>query len=228
MTCSLNSFELPVGAWTREEWHAGAELLHARPMPRDGRRRVSWLRPTAPALILGSASPDPFRGTRPGLVRRRSGGGLVWLDPAISTWVDVFVPAGDALWRSDVGQAFHWLGRTLAAAISDLGVPATMHSGPYEAGPSDGLVCFGSLGPGEIVAAGRKLIGISQRRTREGCRFQCVGYEQFELGPMASALDSAAAAQVCDRAVGWADLDIKHTPSDIAEHLVRFIAAHDA
>ena len=217
-----------MGTWIREEWHAGTELLHARPMQRDGRRRVSWLRPTAPALILGSASPDPFGGMRAGLVRRRSGGGLVWLDPAISTWVDVFVPAGDALWHSDVGQAFHWLGRTLAAALSDLGVPASMHSGPYEAGPSDGLVCFASLGPGETVAAGRKLVGISQRRTREGCRFQCVAYEQFELGPLASVVDAATAAQVCDRAVGWADLGITASPSDIAEQLVRFITAHDA
>lgn len=227
-TCSLNSFELPVGAWIREEWHGGAELLHARPMPRDGRRRVSCLLPTAPALILGSASPDPFGGGRPGLVRRRSGGGSVWLDPALSAWVDAFVPTGDAFWRSDVGQAFHWLGHTLAAAFSDLGVPAAMHSGPYEPGPSDGLVCFASLGPGEIVAAGRKLVGISQRRTREGCRFQCVAYERFELGLVESALDSATAAQIRERAVGWADLGIKHTPAEIAHHLVKFITAHDA
>lgn len=152
----------------------------------------------------------------------------MWLDPARSTWVDVFVPAGDALWRSDVGRAFHWLGRTLAAAFSDLGAAAQMHHGAYEAGPSGGVVCFGSLGPGEVVADGRKLVGVSQRRTRDGCRFQCVAYEQFELGPLAAVVDSATAARVCDRAVGWADLGIKHTPSDIAEHLVRFIAAHHA
>lgn len=201
--------------------------MHGRPILRDGRRRVSWLHPTAPALILGSASPDPFRGRRDDLVRRRSGGGLVWLDPQVSTWVDVFVPTDDPLWRCDVGQAFHWLGHTLTAAFSDIGVPASMHRGPYEAGPSDGLVCFASLGPGEVVVDGRKLVGISQRRTREGCRFQCVAYEQFELGPLASAVDSATAARVRDRAVGWADLRIKHSPSDIAELLVSFIAAHD-
>ena len=197
-------------------------------MPRDGRRRVSWLCPAAPALILGSASPDPFDGVRTDLVRRRSGGGLVWLDPETSAWVDVFVPAGDPVWHADVSKAFHWLGRTLATAFADAGVPASVHPGPYEAGPSDGLVCFGSLGPGEVMVDGRKLVGISQRRTREGSRFQCIAYERFELGPLETALDSATAARIRDRAVGWADLGIEHTPSAIAEHFVKFISAHDA
>lgn len=238
--CDLNSSEpltaelrtavchrVRVAAWARDAWHAGAELLHQRQMPRDGRRRVSWLRPTAPALILGSASPDPFGGARTDLVRRHSGGGLVWLDPEISAWVDVFVPAGDPLWHADVGKAFHWLGRTLVGAFTDVGVPASMHSGPYEAGPSDGLVCFASLGPGEVVVDGRKLVGISQRRSREGCRFQCIAFERFELGPLASVVESAIAARVDDRAVGWADLGITASPSDIAEQMMRSITAHD-
>jgi lipoate-protein ligase A len=196
-------------------------------MPRDGRRRVSWLRPTAPALILGSASENLFGGKRTDLVRRRSGGGLVWLDPETSAWIDVFVPAGDPLWQSDVGTAFHWLGRTLAAAFSDVGVPASMHSGPYEAGPSNGVVCFASRGPGEVVVDGRKLVGISQRRTREGCRFQCIAYERFELGPLASVVDSATADRIRDRALGWADLGLTASPADIAAQMVRFITAHD-
>lgn len=195
-------------------------------MPRDGRRRISWLRPTASAVILGSASPDPFVGRRDDLVRRHSGGGLVWLDPEMSTWLDLFVPAGDPLWHSDVGKAFHWLGRALAAAFSGAGVPASVHSGPYEAGPSDGLVCFASLGPGEVVVGGQKLVGISQRRTREGSRFQCIAYDRFELGPLASVVDSATAAQVRDRAVGWADFGITASPTDMAEHMVRFITTH--
>ena len=35
------------------------------------------------------------------------------------------------------------------------------------------LVCFAGTAPGEITLAGRKLVGISQRRTRAGSRFQC-------------------------------------------------------
>ncbi|WP_420440406.1 lipoyl protein ligase domain-containing protein [Candidatus Poriferisodalis sp.] len=162
------------------------------------------------------------------LVRRRSGGGLVWLDPAAIVWVDVFVPAGDPLWRSDVSEAFHWLGRRLAMAFSHVGVPASTYRGPYEAGPSQGLVCFASLGPGEVTAGGRKLVGVSQRRTREGSRFQCVAYERFELGPLASAVDSGTSDLIRDRAAGWAEFGVSNSPSEIARLLMGFITEHDA
>ncbi len=218
----------PVSAWVRDEWQASAGLLHARPMPRDGRRRISRLLPTAPAVVLGSASPDPYGGMRNDLVRRRSGGGLVWLDPAAIVWVDVFVPAEDPLWRSDVSQAFHWLGRRLAMAFSHVGVPASTHRGPYEAGPSQGLVCFASLGPGEVTAGGRKLVGVSQRRTREGSRFQCLAYERFELGPLASAVDSGTSDLIRDRAAGWADFGVSNSPSEVARLLMGFITEHGA
>ena len=216
-----------MSAWIRDEWQASAELLHARPMPRDGRRRISWLRPIAPALILGSSSPDPYCGLRDDLVRRRSGGGLVWLDPAVMTWVDVFVPTADPLWCPDISQAFHWLGRRMAAAFADLGVPATMHRGPYEAGPSGGLICFASLGPGEVTARGRKLVGISQRRTREGSRFQCLAYERFEFGPLESVTDADTSALIRDRAAGWADFGVRNSPSEIAKLLTSFITAQE-
>ena len=36
------------------------------------------------------------------------------------------------------------------------------------------LVCFAGVGPGEVLLGRRKLVGISQRRTRNGSRFQCM------------------------------------------------------
>ena len=37
------------------------------------------------------------------------------------------------------------------------------------------LICFAGKGPGEVFAAdGSKIVGISQRRTRDWARFQCV------------------------------------------------------
>ena len=192
-------------------------------MPTDGRRRISWLRPTAPAVILGSASPNPFADTRTDTVRRRSGGGLVWLDSNLSTWIDVFVPTADPLWHPDVSRSFHWLGHRLASAFADLGVQATAHTGPYNPGPSNGLVCFASLGPGEVVVDGQKLVGISQRRTRQGARFQCITYQYFDLGPLASVLDAHVAARVCDRATAWEALGVTTSPTDIADLLVRAI-----
>ena len=55
---------------------------------------------TAPALVLGSTQSagdaDPDRAVKDGydIVRRRSGGGAVWLAPGAQLWVDVWVPAG--------------------------------------------------------------------------------------------------------------------------------------
>lgn len=213
--------------WVREQWRGTARLLADRPMPLDRRRRVSWLRPTAAAVILGSTGPDPFGGNRADVVRRRSGGGAVWLDPAVCTWIDVFVPTGDPLWRTDIGEAFDWLGRRLAAAFASLGAEASTWRGAYDAGPSDGLVCFASRGPGEVTVDGRKLVGISQRRTREGSRFQCVTYEHFSLGPLASLLDDRTAAQVHDRATGWRELSGCLMPWELARLVTEFITAPD-
>ncbi len=213
--------------WVREQWRGAAGLLASRPMPVDGRRRISWLQPTTAAVILGSTGADPFGGEGCGpkapVVRRRSGGAAVWLDPQTCTWIDVFVPAGDPLWRTDVGEAFDWLGVRLAAAFRSLGIPATAHRGPYDSGPADGLVCFASRGRGEVTVGCRKLVGISQRRTRAGSRFQCLWYEHFSLGPLADLLDEHTASAVGDRAVGWGELASGFTPSQLATLVTEYI-----
>ncbi len=162
------------------------------------------------------------------VVRRRSGGGAVWLDPQACTWIDVFVPAGDPLWRTDISEAFGWLGRRLAAAFASLGVAASIFDGPYDTGPSDGMVCFASRGPGEVFVGSRKLVGISQRRTREGSRFQCLWYERFTLGPLLSLLDDQTARQVWDSAVGWGEMCTGLRSSDLVELAAEFITAPDS
>jgi hypothetical protein len=45
-------------------------------------------------------------------------------------------------------------------------------------------VCFAGIGPGEVLLHGVKLVGISQRRSRPGSRFQCAvhtGWRPDEL-----------------------------------------------
>ncbi len=149
----------------------------------------------------------------------------MWLDPDLCTWIDVFVPTGDPLWRADIGEAFDWLGSCLSAAFASLGVRASTCRGPYDGGPGDGLVCFASRGPGEVTVAGRKLVGISQRRTRVGSRFQCLTYERFSLGPLVSLLDDRTADQVRNRATGWGELCGGLSSSDLTELVTEFITA---
>ena len=145
---------------------------------------------TGPAVVLGSTQAaevvDVERAAAAGVavVRRRSGGGAVLVRPGELVWADVFVPAGDPLWLADVGRATHWLGRTWTDALAALGVRASWHDGPLVSTPWSGLVCFAGLGPGEVQlatgtagatggAAGGKVVGVSQRRTRAGALFQC-------------------------------------------------------
>jgi lipoate-protein ligase A len=41
-------------------------------------------------------------------------------------------------------------------------------------------VCFAGLGPGEVTVEGRKVVGLSQRRTREAALFQCCAARRWE------------------------------------------------
>ena len=197
--------------WVIERWEGSAALLHGRALPNDGRRRASVLLPRRGAVVLGSTSPEidsSHIGPHVDLVRRRSGGGLVWLPPEGSWWLDVFVPSGDPLYDDDVGAAFVWLGEAFAAALSSLGVQARVHRGRLEPGPDQGVVCFAGRGSGEVLVGDRKLVGISQRRTRAGSRFQCVWYRTWALGPLAAIVGPDAAQRAADVGIGTENLGI--------------------
>jgi hypothetical protein len=113
----------------------------------------------------------------------------VLVEPAAQLWIDLLLPAGDPLWSDDVGRAFLWLGQVWADALRDLGVEARVHEGGLCTTAWSRLVCFGGLGTGEVVdRAGAKLVGLSQRRTREGARFQCQAQTAWEPGRVVALL----------------------------------------
>jgi lipoate-protein ligase A len=136
---------------------------------------------TGSALVLGSAQPESAvdlaacAAAGVDVVRRRSGGGAVLVEPASVVWVDLVIGTTDPLWCADVGRSAWWLGEAWADALqrAGLGKPAVW-KGPMERNAWSQLVCFAGLGPGEVVGSRRrKLVGISQRRTRYGALFQC-------------------------------------------------------
>lgn len=166
------------GGWRVERARGTAAELHARDLPAE---RSVWIFEVAgPALVLGSTQPAPdvMVDLEVEVVRRRSGGGAVWLEPASTLWVDVVVPRADPLWDDDVGRATHWLGDAWAAAVGGGGVH--VHRGAMQRTPWSDAICFAGLGPGEVTRGDRKVVGISQRRTRASARFQCVAYERWD------------------------------------------------
>jgi lipoate-protein ligase A len=175
------------GAWGVEAHQGSAAEFHARTVEEPAKRGVWWSSVDRPALVLGSAQrpevADAHALAAAGveLVRRRSGGGAVLLVPGEAVWADVIVPNGDPLWDDDVGRAAHWLGEVWVRALAACGLPdLAVHRGPMVRTPWSPLVCFSGLGPGEVHAGGRKVVGISQRRTRGWARFQCAAYLRWD------------------------------------------------
>lgn len=136
---------------------------------------------TRPAIVLGAAQRDEVVDAEAAeangiaVVRRRSGGGAVWLDASSVSWIDVLIGVDDPLWRSDVGEAFWWLGELWAKSLRtyDPSLNVTAYRGPLVTSEWSKLVCYAGLGPGEVTVDGNKVVGVSQKRTREAALFQC-------------------------------------------------------
>lgn len=176
--------------WQVARLRGAAEELHGRAVDFSV-RSVTVCEVAAPAVVLGSTQ----RGLSHGGVRRRSGGGAVWLAPGDPLWVEVVVPRVDALWSDDVGAAFWWLGEVWVSALAAVGVDgAAVHRGGLCVTQWSRAVCFGGLGSGEVTLGERKVVGLSQRRTREGALFQCAVYGTWDPAPLVAALGLPASA----------------------------------
>jgi lipoate-protein ligase A len=165
-----------------------AGVFHAREIPDDGQVHVWWFEVDRPAVALGSRQRteivDATRCAEAGIevVSRRSGGGAVYLEPGGIIWVDVIIPVSDPRWSGDVRDSMMWMGERWTRALEALGTwspeQLRVHRGGEQSTVWSDLVCFAGIGPGEVLADGRKLVGISQRRTRAGSRFQCAVHLQ--------------------------------------------------
>ena len=155
-------------------------------------------------------------------MRRRSGGGAVWLNDDM-LWVDVFVPAGHPRWDADIGRSTWWLGDAWANALASVGVAgATVHRGPLLRTDWSSLICFAGLGAGEVTVDSAKVVGISQRRSRVGALFQCGVVRRWEPAAFVSLLrfpDEASGANAL-AAAGVAGLDLGRAADEAFGHFL--------
>ena len=196
--------------WDVERRRGSVGALHGLDLPDPMAPTVWVLEPTGSGLVLGSTQrhvvvdEGRLAGAGTELVRRRSGGGAVLVVPGATTWVDVLVPQHHPAWVDDVSRSARWMGRAWVAALGSLDVAADVHVGAMACGRWGSLVCFAGTAPGEVVApsvsgdpgpAPVKLVGISQRRTRVGARFQCVvhrtGVQDRLVGLLGEAVPAA-------------------------------------
>jgi lipoate---protein ligase len=143
------------GDFALETFHGAVADFHATDLLADVRPRIVVCAAEAAALVLGSR--QPFDTVDVDACRRAG------IDPRFESVAH------------DVGASMRWLGEHVAAALRSFGVAAVkVHDGPMTGGRWSPLVCFAGVGPGEVLLGRRKLVGISQRRTRRGARFQCM------------------------------------------------------
>jgi len=135
----------------------------------------------AAALVLGKgqADSDVDRAAAVAgdveITRRSGGGGAVLVAPGAQVWLEIWVPRADPLWDDDIVVGAQWVGDTWVRALASLGArDLEVHAGRATHTAWSDVVCFAGIGPGEVLAAGRKVVGVSQRRTKEGARIHTV------------------------------------------------------
>jgi lipoate-protein ligase A len=152
------------------------------PLGERGTRRAGVCEVVGPStVVLGSAQAEndvdrAVAAERDVEVARRSGGGgAVLVAPGAQVWVELWVPRADPLWDDDIVAGAQWVGATWARALASLGArDLEVHGGRATRTAWSDTVCFAGIGPGEVLVAGRKVVGLSQRRTSAGVRIHTV------------------------------------------------------
>jgi lipoate-protein ligase A len=168
----------------------------------SGAPALRWYVPTEPALVLGNGQKPRIvdiaachaAGAR--IYRRTSGGTAVLVNAELLS-LDLILPAGHALWTSDIVNAYRWVGEWWEDAIRTLGAEKARVISTEEVraipplAPDDPLrlACYGTLSPWEVVVGRRKLVGLCQVRRRPGALYQIGVYRRFDPKALGQLLD---------------------------------------
>ena len=175
-------------SWKVHTEEVSATQHHGKDLPSE--RSIWDVHLTQTAIVLGSRQHESLLNVELcmrdsiEIVKRRSGGGIVFLEPNKHVWLDVVISRDDELWNDDVAKASWWLGEVWINTLNELGLEnLSVHHEPLQSDAWGDLLCFAGIGPGEVVLNNSdgvsKVVGISQRRTRDSARFQCTLYMEW-------------------------------------------------
>lgn len=190
---------------TREHLARSDALVRAAPQP-----TVWWHATDRPTLILGATqkADEPLKercrsfGTV--LVRRQAGGTAVYASPHV-LGLDIAFPAGDERLLPDVTASYAPFGAAWSLGLAALAIDSRQVSvsearaaatPPGMVGEALRAACFGALSPHEVVAAGRKIVGLAQVRRRSGSVVQSGVHLRFEGALLAALLAPGQEAAV--------------------------------
>jgi lipoate---protein ligase len=214
--------------WKLHEWSGSVRDFHSRDLPMD---TSLWLvRTDLPAIVLGSSQSetvvDPHAAALSGfdVVKRRTGGGAVLVDNS-AIWIDIVLPRQHELWTDDISASMLWLGDVWLRVLSRLSPRTifTVHSGPMVRSVVSDAVCFAGRAPGEVCVGDKKIVGISQRRGREGARFQCVVYTMWSYQWMDHVSGYGDLSSAYPSGCGLDDIGVTASPEQIASALAEEI-----
>jgi lipoate-protein ligase A len=143
-----------------------ALLRHAAARRAPLLRIYTWRRPAA-SFGYFQKFPAHLAGTHE-LVRRPTGGGLVYHGDGVDTTYTVVAPPGHELSRLATAAVYCRLHKAVAVALQ---ARAALHPAA-SASPRGQYECFQNPVAGDVVADGRKLAGAAQRRTKWGLLHQ--------------------------------------------------------
>jgi lipoate-protein ligase A len=175
-----------------------------------------------PTMVFGTAQKDMSLevAIECDYVYRKSGGGAVFLEPGKVLWVDFVVPREDPLWCNDIRHSSVWLGELWVRAMKNIGLNGKVHNEEIRKTELSRLVCFAGLATGEVTVSGKKAVGISQRRTREGAWFQCAALFSWPAERIAQLLQMEPTKKVVDDLLELA-APIRADPDELLLSLIK-------
>jgi lipoyl(octanoyl) transferase len=146
-------------------WHMALDLALVEEAAQTGEAFLRLYRWSPPALSFGRNEPalrryDRAHIARIGIdtVRRPTGGRAVWHAAELT-----YALAAPEATLGGAGLAYRLIHETLARALGTLGVPCVLAPATRPLGVGAGA-CFAAAVGGEVVVAGRKLVGSAQLR----------------------------------------------------------------